>query len=312
MKRFAIIMAFVLLTAALAQAGDSGTQPGGLSPETEEGMQTLTAAGISADEAAAVTKAMNSAGFAVGTTKNIQRALSSASRTGFPSAPFIDKVFEGIAKGVTGEQVLAAVERVHNRFEISLREAKRLSPEKNQVKSYGTIIAESLQAGIIEKDLVSVMDELVEQASKQKRGEMTALATETLQTLRDTARLQVDSFEAAAIVKSALQHSFTSVEMKELRHSILSQARFGDPPSIARQYRDDIKEGRQPGGRGSRGLSGGAPGSPGGPGGGSSGGDSGSGSGGGSSGGNSGSGSGGGNAGGGSGNGSGGGGGGRK
>ena len=153
-----------------------------------------------------------------------QQLVIAAAKAGLPTGPVMSKAMEGMAKQVPEPQIIAAMERVQQRHEYANRLAKSLVTEKKNVDAASLAVADSLAAGMQQKDIETVKAQLqtrtqtrtetrTQTRTRTKQAEDEALAVQTMLAVRSMARLGVDSPEVADIVSQALSDEYTSSDM---------------------------------------------------------------------------------------------------
>ena len=176
-----------------------------------------------------------------------QQVVMDAAKAGLPTEPVMSKAMEGMAKQARQQQVIAAMETVHNRYAHASRSAKSLSENKKSIETLTTAMADSMAAGMTVQDMEAVMAQLQVQVQNRQqtrnKEEDDQLAIETMQTVRTMARLGVPSSDVSDTVCQALQNQYTHREMKQLRHQIAKNANQQTPQQIANKHAGSIGKG---------------------------------------------------------------------
>jgi len=282
----AMVMVMVsLLTGTAASAADWESRlPAATSEQVRASAREAVRAGVNPEEVVALTARMQENRFGERLTVRAHEIVAAARQERLPVDAIVNKAYEGIAKHVTAERTVQAMETVHSRYASAFQAARTIATEERQQQALGRTIAEGLAAGIRERDMARITESLQQQSRQLGREERNELAVQSVQTGREMARLGVSSLAVADVVCQALQHQFTAREMAQMRNAFTAQARYGKAESLAQQYGAQIGSGARAGGLGASGggaHGGGGPGSGGSGSGGGSGGGSGSGGGGG-------------------------------
>jgi hypothetical protein len=189
-----------------------------------------------------------------------QQVVMDTAKAGLPTEPVISKAMEGMAKQAKEQQVIAAMETVHNRYARANRSAKSLSENKKSIDTLTTVMADSMAAGMTVQDMEAVMSQLQVQVQNrqqtQNKAENEQLAIQTMKTVRTMARLGVLSPDVSDTVCQALQNQYTHREMKQLRHQIATRANQQTPLQIANKHAGSIGKGGDAGGNSGSGGSG--------------------------------------------------------
>jgi murein L,D-transpeptidase YcbB/YkuD len=191
-------------------------------------------------------------------TERIQNMIQEAQQKGLPPEPMQNKVHEGLAKKAPEEAIVRAVERVRDRYEYAYRHARELFNEPQQVRSIGNRLAEAHAAGLSNRDIARVMEQLQQRTREMNREQTHALAEATLRGARNMARLGVTSEAVANVYARALQHAYQARDMETLQHSFTRQARQGNPENVARGFSHGISQGLGAGGLGGGGSASGS------------------------------------------------------
>lgn len=249
-----IIMALsILLAIATAAFGTdwNGRLPAGTSDAVRARITDAIRAGIDPNAAVALTHRMEENRFAEGHMVRAYEIIMAAQREGLPVSPIVNKAYEGMAKSVGSERTVQAMEAVRLRYSLSFQQAKALNAEERQRRALGQTIAEGLAAGIQEKDLARITENVREQIRQFDREQANSFSLLSFQVARDMARFGVLSGTLTDVVCGALQNRFTAREMERMRNSFMNQARYGKAETIARQFYAQIGAGSRAEGLGS-------------------------------------------------------------
>jgi len=89
--------------------------------------------------------------------------LDKANRKGLPTQPYGEKIMEGLAKGVNGERILAALDRVNQRMEWAAAQAARIHSAEDPSQLLVIRTGEALAAGMDRKDLERIYDVMAQE-----------------------------------------------------------------------------------------------------------------------------------------------------
>ncbi len=207
--------------------------------QTRNQAQLLVQAGLGSPEALRLAIALEEARVPQTDTLRIQEMLRQAIQEGLPGQPLVDKLHEGLVKGVPAQELIRAAERVRSRYAFGYRNASRLagSPE---AAGTGRVIAEALSAGLAEGDAERILDRL----RLRERDQQQLLAKECFLTARTMAQLRLGSSAIADTLGTALQHAFQARSMAQLRHMFMEQAKLSDPALVASRFMLRIRSGQ--------------------------------------------------------------------
>ncbi len=257
MKTLTAILMMFLLGASGAFADEVDV---GLSEQASVQLRTNTREmirlGIPKDEAIEMVQLMERNHFRNEAMVRAQNVIMQAKREGLPEAPVISKAREGMAKQVRDQAVVQAMEQVRSRYSFAYEQAEKISLDRQQRSRLGDSIAQGLTAGMTEKDIEAVREQLQVRTRQMTRNRAEELSLETCNTVRSMARLGVRSGLVEEVVREALQNNFQAREMKTLRHSFMNQSRKADPDKLAQSYSHGIRSGMKADSLGSAGKGG--------------------------------------------------------
>ena len=200
-------------------------------------------AGIPIDEAVKMTVLMIQNNYQYQNTLRAQKILIDTVKEGLPNRPVMNKAYEGIAKNIQEDRVVKAMEKTRARYSVAYRYAGSITHNPDRVNDIGKTIAESLTAGINNKDAHQIMESLQNSTRQMARNNTEAFAEEIFLSLRDMVRRSVSSKIATDVVCKALEHQYSVQEIKQMRHSFISRSMNIDPTILAIQYGYDIEHG---------------------------------------------------------------------
>lgn len=182
-----------------------------------------------------------------------QQTIQNAAREDLPTEPLMSKAMEGMAKQVPEEQVIAAMERVRERYSYSYRQARSLSADRKTIEPVAEAIADSLAAGMTDREMDMIMTQLQVRTRQQARNQADDLSLQTMQTVRSMVRLGGKSTDVSDTVCQALQNRYTARNMEQLRHRFADEAQQTGPSQVAHQNAQSFGRANDSGGKGSGG-----------------------------------------------------------
>ena len=244
MKKFVIIILGICLCSSLAFGEEVGRRLSTIGNEQIRAhTRAMINAGIPGDEAIRMTRLMIQNNYKDQNILRAQKILIDTVEDGLPDKPIMNKAYEGIAKNVQEDRVVEAMEKTRARYSFAYRYARSITQNPDRVNDIGKTIAESLTAGIDNKDAHQIMERLQNSTRKMTGNNTEAFAEEIFLSLRDMARRSVLSKIATDVVDKALEHQYSVQEIKQMRHSFVSRSMNIDPTILAIQYGHDIEHG---------------------------------------------------------------------
>ena len=197
-----------------------------LSPQAMESLQQqvreMNALGIPEAQAMKMLTRMVQNGFQEETRILAQKVVEETAMAGLPTDPVISKALEGMAKKVREQNIIQAMEAVRNRYAYANEVAKSLSTDKKNADIMAHAIADSLAAGMQEKDMeaVSARLQILIRQQTRNRADNDSLAIQTMQTARTMTRMGMASFEVSDTLCRALQKNDGEGEINRLRRTM--------------------------------------------------------------------------------------------
>jgi transcriptional regulator NrdR family protein len=202
--------------------------------------------GVDPNALATMTAKMEENRFGERLTIRAHEIVMAAHQERLPVEPIVSKAYEGIAKRVTAEQTVRAMEAVRSRYAAAFQNARSLTTDARQQQALGRAIAEGMAAGIQQRDLARVTENLQQQSRQLSAEQRHELALQSFQTVREMGRFGVPSNTVGNVVCQALQSHFSAQEMAQLRSAFAAEARYGNAVNIAQQYGAQIGRERGP------------------------------------------------------------------
>lgn len=292
MKKISFLAILVVFQAAIA----IGNEPelglaGSVSDQISASARQVIRAGVDVGSVSEVTGVMLQNGFENEQILRAHAIMTEAHRAELPLQPIVNKVFEGVAKQVSPDIILNAMDAVRSRNDFAFSRAGLLVAQADKKGQLGRTLAAGIAAGLSFEDADRMVKTVQQRAESITSDQAHALALTAFETARDAARLGASSKAVADLVSQALSKGLSLADMQAMHQSFLSQSQHALPENLARSYASAIQQGKSfqgqgaapsgmpggtgpssgHGGAGSSGNSGG-PGGPGGSGGGSGGG----------------------------------------
>ena len=155
----------------------------------------------------------------------------------------MSKLYEGVGKRVQSENIVMAMEKVRERYQVASQYAKQMSRDREQSEILTGNIAESLSAGMTENHIARIT-RMFNNLQTQNNGEKSALEIQTFMTVKTMARVGASSSSVADAVESALQNGYNVNNMRRLEKAFVVQARARyNPTSIAETFSRGIGTG---------------------------------------------------------------------
>jgi len=207
--------------------------------------------GIPDEDAVQLVKAMNTNRFQETQILKAQNIVMEAQSRGLPTKPVINKALEGIAKKVTPERTLQAMEAVTSRYAFAFSQTRSISKSSEQTKHLGSMLAESLAAGLKEQDASRIIALLQEQSQKKNQNQMKDLAEACLAMARDMSRLGVSSPLSAQVISGALSKGLPAADISNMHQSLLTKSQSNSAQVVSQGFARDMQHGQSAKERGS-------------------------------------------------------------
>ena len=170
--------------------------------------------------------------------------LMKAKRQDLPTEPIMNKLHEGVAKGVQAGSVVQAMETVRSRYEAANGFAGKLTQNKEQARTMTQEVAESMSAGMGNGDMERITTMLQQKTRDMKTEEAQKFNKATLSAVKTMARSGADSSSVTEVIGNAFQKGYTAREMERLGITFMKQAKDSSSASgLARSYANGIRNG---------------------------------------------------------------------
>ncbi len=238
-----VALLLVLLAATIAAAGDKTTAPEQVPRERQEEIaDKLLMEGIQLEAAMSAVETMMRAGFTADQMVHVVDMLHTGNGQIPVAEPVLAKIHEGAAKGAGPATILAAVERVRNRYLLSSRLSTELGlPGDRHLIAY---LADCLAAGLSEHDAEEISAALRTRNLAMNTGDARTLTLQTVLTARTMVRQGVSAVTTREVLMDALTHGYDGQRMLELRQA-LDRSGNGNLENTARRFGAAMRSGAQ-------------------------------------------------------------------
>lgn len=231
------VMGVVVWAMAVSLVGPASIGAEEVSPSLAREMAKME--GPDVDRALAVVTAMQAQGMAEAQAVTLLEMVRRAHEEGTPAHPLLDKAEEGLAKRVRGDQLLSAMERVHQRYRDAGAWSEGMAGDAATHRRMTGAMADALAAGMTHDDMARLRERMM-----ARDGETDgALAEESVLAVREMVRARVGSASATDTVDAALEQGYGAGEMAQLRETFHQKAGQGNGEMLANQYTQAIRGG---------------------------------------------------------------------
>jgi hypothetical protein len=175
--------------------------------------------------------------------------LALAHKNGLNTDIVVDKISEGLAKSVHGEQIAKAVDTTMDRLRFSKEVVSKINAREEIRERISQNIYDALTAGMTQQQVEAVMSQ-----SKAKSDAEIAVAISDLS--KDLARAKVAASTVTEISIGILKNSYSPSEINQVRSAFKDNVRSQDPGYLAGRLKSDVARGYRAGDV-QRGMSGG-------------------------------------------------------
>ena len=248
MKRLLMTVFFVIFIPFLSFADevDKGLTSG-TSSRIKESTRQVIQIGVDPDAVIKMTQNMISDNFSEQQVVAGHELLIKAKKQNIDEEPIINKLHEGIAKNVTAENILQAMEKVRVRYELANAYTQNMKTDEQQAREMAKEMAECMAAGMDKNNMNKIMETLQAKTKNISKDEAFKLNEKTLETTRTLARSGVSPNDIVDVMNNALKSNYNSGQMEKLGSTFMTQARGASSAStLAKAYSDAIKNGATP------------------------------------------------------------------
>jgi len=248
MKRLLMAMCFVFFIPFLSFADDVDKGlPSGTSSRIKESARQVIQLGVEPNAVIKMTQNMISDSFTEQQIIAGHELLIKAKRQNIVEEPIINKLHEGIAKNVTAENILQAMEKVRARYELANTYTQNMKTDEQQTKAMANEMAECMAAGMDKNSMSKIMEMLQTKTRNTNKEESLRLNKKTLETARTMARSGADPKDIVDVVNNAFKRNYNAGQIEKLGNTFLTQARGSSSASeLAKTYSNAIKNGATP------------------------------------------------------------------
>jgi hypothetical protein len=232
-KTFVVIAGGIFLVASTVFADPVEQSLVQMSATIKDRTREMIQKGVASEEAIHLMQSMNANRFQEEQILKAQAILLDAQGRGLPTNPVINKAFEGMAKQVTPDRTLQAMEAVSSRYTFAFDQARSITKNPEQIRRLGDMLAESLAAGFEEQDAFRIMSQLQDQFPKMNQNQLDELATACLAMARDMSRLGVSSPLSSQVISSALSNGLNAASIASMHQSLVAQSQTHSAQSLA-------------------------------------------------------------------------------
>ena len=205
MKGAYLIFGVLFVFLHQSYAADITDLPAQIRAQIETQTRAMSAVGVPAEAARNMLTEMHQKQFRAENISRAQQEVMDCAKLGLPTEPVMSKAMEGMAKQAQENKIIMAMETVRSRYAYSTKIAKSISKDDNINSKMTQIIADSLAAGMKNKDIETIATELQTKNMQKTRNqaENTQLMIQTLLTVRTMARMGVQSSSVSEILSQA-------------------------------------------------------------------------------------------------------------
>jgi cobalamin biosynthesis protein CobT len=182
--------------------------------------ERLLGAGVASGELAQLDTAMRDSGFTQDDIVRVNARLNDAVSHGVPSGPLLDKINEGIAKGVAAEQIVRAMAMVAERYARAGQYVGALDVKQTAHDTVLPLLVATQTAGMAADDLDRIISRLGEVTGRDNsHTDEDRLIRATLIFTREMRRLGVPSALVADLASSLLAKGADSAYFTDMTGS---------------------------------------------------------------------------------------------
>jgi hypothetical protein len=174
----------------------------------------------------------------------VRSIVQAAEAQGLPIEPLADKVLEGIAKNVSADRIVQAMEQVRSRYAAAVADAREITPTRARQQALTRTMAQAMAAGMPPEALETITNRLRSRGRTMTQAECDQLAETAFTAARDMARMGASGEVVAETVNLALDDGYTAEQMQRMRSQFMHQARQIDADMVANQFRERVRAGQ--------------------------------------------------------------------
>ena len=242
MKRITIILYFFFSMLPMANAADFQEISAREALQIRTQVRELAKAGVPESAAAEMLTAMAQNRFSNQMRTQAGNIVADCVKAGLPHEPMMEKAMEGIAKGVSDQQVVSAMKAVAERYAHSYQITRQLKQAGQNTNGLPEIVAGCLASGMKLKDLENLAATISKQ-TKTKQNE-TDTALQAMRTARTMARRGIRSSTIEDVLILAVENQISLKAMEQLQHKERYQfGKFQKSSTGGNQGSDSVGQG---------------------------------------------------------------------
>jgi hypothetical protein len=248
MKRIFLAVCFVFLIPFLSFADevDKGL-PANAPSKIKESTRQVIQLGVEPNSVIKMTQRMISDNFTEQQIIAGHDLLMNAIKQDIPTEPIVSRLYEGIAKNASAENILQAMEKVRSRYELANTYTQNMKMDEDKAKVLAKEAVDCLAANIDITSMNKIKGLLQAKTQNANRSQAFDLIDKTLSTARTMAREGVDSKDIVEVMNNAFNRNYNAGQMEKLGNTFMTQARgMSSASDLAKAYSSAIKNGATP------------------------------------------------------------------
>lgn len=218
-------------------------QDTGLMEKNQVMSQNKILASNAAEKTALMIKTMQQLKFKNQTMVKAKKMVMAAKDEGLPVEPVVNKALEGMAKRVSEDAIIKAMEKTQARYAYAYKKMNQFKLSEEKDKDVADSVADCMAAGLAEKDMDKIMDQLRARLRDSQNTDDQDLVEQSVLLTRTMARMGVPSDVSGDVVCEALKNQFLAQDMEKMQIRFKDQARTQTPAMVANQYAKALKNG---------------------------------------------------------------------
>jgi hypothetical protein len=174
----------------------------------------------------------------------VRRIVQAAESQGLPIEPLADKAVEGIAKNISADRIVQAMEQVRSRYAEAVAEAREITPTRARQQILTRTMAQAMSAGMQPDEIEAIAGHLRSRGRTMTRDECDQLAETTYTAARDMIRMGASGEVVADTINQALDDGYSAAQMQRMRSQFMHQAQQADADMVAHQFRERVRAGQ--------------------------------------------------------------------
>lgn len=254
MNKVTLILMFLMLNRLILFAESNIDEILSKAPvAVKENIEVNLKLGINNQKALKMYERLTKSNLDVTIQNKILSKLALAHKNGLNTDVVVDKISEGLAKSVHGEQIAKAVDITIDRLRFSKEIVSKINAREEIRERISQNIYDAMAAGMTQQQIEAVMSQ-----NKSKSDAEVAAAISDLS--KDMTRAKVAPSTVTEISIEMLKKDYSPSEINQVRSAFKDNVRSQDPGYLAGKLKSDVARGYR-GGDVQRGMSGGEHGS---------------------------------------------------